>query len=317
MSAPRLSPFRIGLLPVACATALVLTGCGDDAKPAADADRPCTAETSVAGASTIDLSPATVAVTSPGTGALRVPAPVPRTDAAQKVTLSTESKETSVVSGQNQPPTSTVESVTLPLTTRAGCTDPKFADFTFGTPTTPDTALKPDLAAFDGAEGGVRYADGLVTTELQIAPPKDAQAPASRAIEQSLTSAFTYSVPLPTTPIGTGATWRVTRTVTAATTVTQTMDVTMTSWTGDRLTLDVHVSEEPDQPIFRIPGSDKTLDLSRFLNAGSGTVVVDLTRPLPVSAEVALSGARELVGDDPAKPIVQQTSFTLRWTSPS
>lgn len=304
----------MGLLPLACVTVLMLGACGNDDAPAGDPDRGCTTSSSVTGASSIDLAPAHLTVTNPGTGELRTPTPAPRTDAPQKVTLFTESRETSVVSGQEEPPTSTVEAVTTPLTARAGCTDPKVLEFTFGTPTSPDSALTPDLAKFDGAEGGANYSDGLAPSVLRIAPPKDSPAPANRAVEQSLVSAFTHSVPLPTTPIGAGAQWRVTRTVTAATTVTQTIDVTLKTWDGDTLTLDVRLAEEPDQPIFRIPGTSQTLDLRRFSNTGSGTVVVDLKTLLPASATLTMTGARELVGDDPNRPILQQTAYTLKWT---
>lgn len=315
MPAPRLSRAAAGLLPLSVVTALVLTGCSSDDAPPPDPDRGC-APTSSAQAEDvrpIDLPPAHVTVTDPGTGDLSIPAPAPRTDAPQRVTLTTESRETSVVGSESTAPTTTVEAVTMALTAYAGCTQPDQLEFTFGDVSSPDEALDPALDAFDGATGGVTYRDGMTPTSLRIFPPQDAEAPASRAVEQSLLSALTYAVPIPTAPIGEGARWRVERTVTAATTVEQVMEVTLTARDGDRLTLDVSVDETPTAPIFRIPGSASTLDLSRFNNTGSGTVTVDLATLLPQSGSLELRGARELVGADAERPILQQTAFSLRW----
>ncbi len=314
MSAPRFPRATTGLVSLSAAVALTLTACSSDDGVAADPDRGCDEASSrdADGVRPIELPPAHLTVTEPGTGELRVPASAPRTDAPQRVTVTTESRETSVVSGQE--PSSTVESVTLPLTARAGCTDPKNLEFTLGTPTSPDGALEPALAAFDGADGGVTYADGLAPTELRILPPADAEDPATRAVEQSLVTAFTLAVPVPTTAIGPGAKWRVTRTVSSATTLTQTMDVTVTAWEGDRLTVSVSVDETPVDPIFRIPGSNATLDLTRYRNAGTGSVTIDLTTLLPASASLKLQGARELVGTDPNRPILQHTTLDLAWT---
>lgn len=315
MPAPRLSRAAAGLLPLSVVTALVLTGCSSDEAPPADIDRGCAPESSARAENVrpIDLPPAHVTVTEPGTGELSVPASAPRTDGPQRVTLTTESRETSVVGTDSTAPTTTVEAVTMPLTAYAGCTQPDDLEFTFGAVSSPDEALDPALGAFDGATGGVTYHDGLSPASLRIFPPPDADAPASRAVEQSLLSALTYAVPIPTEAIGSGARWRVERTVTAATTVEQVMEVTVTAWEGDRLTLDVTVDETPTAPVFRIPGSGSTLDLSRFNNTGSGTVTVDLGTLLPESGDLELNGARELVGADTERPILQQTSFSLRW----
>lgn len=322
MSAPRLAPdlrpARL-LFPALCASVLILTACGSDGAPAADPDRTCADRSDLSAARTVELPPVQLRLDSPGGEPRPAAAAAPRTGVPAHVTLSTSSTETSVVGdpaagAQDRAPTSTAESLTLPLTVRAGCAEPTDLEFTFGTPTSTDAALTPQLAVFDGALGGVRYTADRVPAALLLAPPAGASAPAARAVEQSLLSAFTYAVPVPDAALGPGATWRVNRTVSAASTVDQTMTVTLTGRDGDRLTLDVRIDETPTDPVFRIPGSAQTLTLTRYSNSGSGTLVVDAASLLPVSGSLEMTGARELVGDDPARPILQRTGLVVTWT---
>ncbi|MFZ2510275.1 MAG: hypothetical protein WAW85_04200, partial [Gordonia sp. (in: high G+C Gram-positive bacteria)] len=149
------------------ATALVLTGCATADAPPADPARSCDAQSSVRadGVRPIDLAPPQVTVTAPGTGDLRVPSVAPRTDAPTRTTLSTVSAETSVIAGNTEAPSTTVEDVTSALTVRAVCADQTNAEFTFGAVTSPDDAL--GLGPFDGATGGITYAPGLAATSLR------------------------------------------------------------------------------------------------------------------------------------------------------
>ncbi len=315
-SRPRWSGVTAGLLPLSLATALVLTGCSAGDRPPLDPARGCEAQSSARADDVrpIDVAPPQVSVTASGSGALRVPAVTPRTDTATSAALSTVSTETSVVAGAAQAPTTTVEDVASSLTVRAVCDDPANAEFTFDAVTSPDAAL--DLGVFDGAIGGVTYRPGLVATSLRLRPPAQAPDPATRAVEQSLLSALTYSIPVPSTAIGVGAQWRIERTVSAAITVTQVIEATLKSWDDTTMTVDVTIDETPTVPVFRIPGSGQTLDLTRFSNTGSGTVVIDLRTYFPSSGAIRMSGARELVGADANRPILQQTSFQLSWGTP-
>lgn len=310
MSAPRLSAI---LLPALGACTLLVTSCGTDNRPAADPARPCAAADSLATARGIDAPTGSLTLLDAGAAPRQRAVVAPGTAAPQTATLTTASRETSVVTGQASAPSTTSEDLTLPLTARTVCDDPARTELTFGAPTSPDAALTPQLAGFDGALGGLRFGPEQTPTQLQIAPPEGAPAPASRAVEQSLLSAVTYWVPLPDAEIGVGARWRIARSVWTATTVTQTMDVTLLARDGNRLTLQVTIDETPDSPVFRIPGSSQTLDLRRYSNSGGGTVTVDLADRLPISGSLTLNGARELAGDDPAKPIMQQTGLTISW----
>lgn len=154
---------------------------------------------------------------------------------------------------------------------------------------------------------------GLVPISLRISPPEDAGSAARLAVEQSLVQALQRSVPLPTEPVGDGARWTVQRTIESSVTLTQTMQVELVGLDGDRVELEVSVEEEPVDDVFRIPGSDETLRIARYSMSGSGKLTVDLARAMPVRGDLTLSGARELVGADPAMPVIQQTGFTLTW----
>ena len=76
-------------------------------------------------------------------------------------------------------------------------------------------------------------------------------------------------------------------------------------------TLDVTVDEEPVNSVFAIPGSEAKLHINRYSMTGKGSITVDLRRLLPTAGRMSMKGGRELVGDDPNRPILQQNEFTL------
>lgn len=304
----------------AAAAALVLAGgltaCSSD--EAVD-DAPCaaTAASKTDGARAINVPTGRVTVLSPGTGTPQPLTVAPDTASPQRVTLETSSTEASIAptgptADQNKMQ-KTQQQLVTPITARAVCDDPADLEFRIAAPTSKDTDLSPLLQALDGTTGGLSYTPGSAPTRLRLKPTDDAQSPARSALEQSLIGALDYAVPLPTTPVAPGATWRVVRTVSAAATVTQTMTVTLVSRKADVVELDVAVDEEPVNSVFAIPGSDAKLHINRFSMGGTGSFVVDLRRQLPTSGTLTMKGARELVGDDAARPILQQNEFTLAW----
>ncbi|WP_412475177.1 hypothetical protein ACK8HH_11085 [Gordonia sp. LUNF6] len=285
----------------------------------ASGDGPCatTPASKSDGARSITVPDAEVTVLSPGEGPAQPLTVSPRTDAAQRVTLETSSLEASVAPTSRTENTNQVQKteqqLVTPITARAVCDDPSSLEFSIGTPTSKDTALDGLLGALDGSTGGISYAPGLVPTRLRLKPDESSESPARSALEQSLVGAFDYAVPVPTTPVAPGARWQSLRTVSAAATVTQTMTVTLTAREGDILKLDVRVDETPVDSVFSIPGSDAKLHIAKFSMSGSGSLTVDLRSLLPVSGDLTMKGGRELTGDDPNRPILQQNEFTLTW----
>ncbi len=305
---------------VAAAAAAVvaagLTACSAD-EPVDDGPCAATAASKDDGARSINLPSPEVTVLSPGDGAPQPLTVAPDTDSSQSVTLETSSTESSIAPSapnaeQNQIQ-NTEQQLVTPITARTVCDDPTSLEFSIGAPTSKDTDLAPLLTDLDTSTGGLSYGPGMAPTRLRLKPTDAAGSPARSALEQSLIGALDYAIPLPTTPVATGATWRAVRRVTGSATVTQTMTVTLVSRTADVLELDVAIDEEPVNSVFAIPGSDATLHIARFSMSGKGSFTVDLRRLLPTSGTLTMQGGRELLGDDPNRPILQKNGFTLAW----
>ncbi|EGD55877.1 hypothetical protein [Gordonia neofelifaecis] len=294
-----------------------LVACSSDDAQADDGPCAATAASKTDGARSIALPAAEVTVLSPGTGELQPLAVAPTTESPQAVTLETSSLEASVAPTSRTDTTNQVQKteqqLVTPITARTVCDDPTSLEFRIGTPTSKDDNLDGLLGALDGSTGGLSYAPGMVPTRLRLKPNDASESPARSALEQSIVGALDYAVPLPTTPVGRGAQWRSVRTVSAAATVTQTMTVTLASRDGDVVKLDLAVDEAPVDSVFSIPGSDSKLHIAKFSMSGSGSVTVDLRRLLPVDGALVMKGGRELLGDDPNRPILQQNEFTLAW----
>nr|WP_064571813.1 hypothetical protein [Gordonia sp. LAM0048] len=300
---------------IAAATALsvLVAGCSSDADETSGDARPstsagCSADSPsrAAGAAPVPIAPATVTIVDPGNGERRVPTTAPDVAIAQSVTLVTTSEVAS-------PGSADAQTVEMPLTARFGCADLADLELDLGSVTSPDTTLNDAMAAMAGATAGLTLGPGYAPVSLRIAPPEQAGGEARLAVEQALVSAFNTAVVLPTEPVAVGATWRSERVIAAAATVTQTIEARLTSWDGNRLTIDYTADETPVNSVFAIPGGGDSLTISRYSYAGEGTVTVDLTRGLPVSGEATYRGARELVGADPGRPLLQQTGLSVTW----
>lgn len=310
-----MSYFRFGppmlrgmCLAVAAAAALTACGDGDDSSstPSAPNTGPC-ATTSTSGAQGVSLlpvAPASLTVTEPGAGPRTLLAESPNVTAAQQVTMTTRSSEARA-GGQ------TVQTVVMPLTARIGCADPTDVELTLGAVTSPDVVLADELKAEHGALAGLSLGPGTMPVSLRIIPPAAASSQARSAVEQSLVAALRHSVAFPTTPVGIGARWRMTRTISGAATITQTIDATLRSRTGDTVVVDVTVDEAPVNDVFAVPGTNQTLRISRYSMSGAGTLTVDLHRALPTSGQLAMRGARELAGG--GAPLVQEMGFEVSY----
>ena len=305
-------PRRAGL--IITATLLIgLTACGSD-DPNSDTAGPATASAGCAQESTsgldgvnlLPIPPAKVTVLDAGTGEKRLPAAAPDRSAAQTVTVTT----TSTVRSPGADEAQTVE---MPLRALFHCTDSTDLEMTLGEVTSPDATLTDQLAATSGSRAGLAIGPGSMPISLRLLPAEDAGPDARLAVEQTLVQALQMSVPLPTEAIGAGARWRIERTIDSAVTVTQQIDATLTAWDGDRMTIDVTVDQTPVNSVFTVPGAGGSLNIARFSNSGNGEMTLDLTRGLPISGSIELSGARELVGADPARPLIQQTGLSVGW----
>lgn len=311
MLSPGVRPRTV--LSAACCALLISVaatacGSGDSGRDNAASDGPCaTSSTSGRdGVRLLPVAPATVAVTNPG-GQPRAPLGVrPNIDSPQLVTLTTESTEAR--SGGR-----TDQTVTLPMTARIGCDDPTDVEMSLGAVSSPDPALNGALAAERDALAGMSLGPGTMPMSLRLIPPGDASSQARSAVEQALVQALQNSVPMPTAPVGPGATWTVVRTLTGAMTTTSTITATLRSRTGDTAVIDVSVDETPINDVFAIPGSTKTLTINRYAMSGTGSLTVDLARAFPTAGRIDMRGARELAGD--GAPLTQQLGFAVSWST--
>lgn len=301
-------PFRrfVALLAAPLAAVIVLAGCSSsEDNDTADVAEGCAAESTSGTTRPIPIPPAQVTVTEPGAEPRAVAGAAPNRESAQQITLTTTSTQASVGESSSQ----TVE---IPLQARFGCADSTNIEMTLGAASSPDITLDDALDPVEGSAAGMSIGPGLMPASLRLIPDEEASSQARSAVEQSLIQALQTSIPLPTEPIGLGATWVVERTVNAATRLNQRIEATLTGWAGNRVTLTFTAEETPANSIFRIPGTtNETLTISRYSYTGSGEVTYDLGRGLPLSGTYEYSGARELVGA--GDPLLQQLGFTALW----
>lgn len=98
----------------------------------------------------------------------------------------------------------------------------------------------------------------------------------------------------PEEEVGTGATWTVDSRVTGESTLLQTTRYKVESIDGDRVTLSVEVEQRPTLGALSFEGQaegtelkDKELDVLDSSTNSSGSITVDLTKPLPVGGDVS------------------------------
>lgn len=298
--------------------ATVLAGCGSDHK-SASAPAGCATESTsgMSGSATLPVPPADVTVLEPGTEPRSPVTYQPDRTSAQQVVLSAVSALNS--SAGPDGPQSQATAVTMPLTARASCTDggtdtgSNDVELTLGTSTSPDRDLAASLKATADSYAGLTMGAGAAPISLRIVPAAKADDAARQAVESTLVGSLQRSLTLPATPIGIGAQWRAQRIVDSGTQVKQTITATLRIRDGDRLHIDFSIDESPINSVFAIPGSTETLTIDTYTMTGSGSMVVDLRRALPVSGNLSVSGGRTLSGDDPNNPLIQQMSFTDNW----
>ncbi|WP_246833386.1 hypothetical protein [Williamsia sp. 1138] len=293
---------------------LGLAGCGsDDDQPPPPAPTGCATDSTAgqSAAALLPVPPAKVTVLDPGLEPRSVPSSgFDRANAqsAQLVTTSTSSSPTT-----DRGPATTATTVDLPLTARVNCSDATDIDLRIGAAGSPDTALNQALKAQEGSRAGMSIGPGVVPISLRILPGKDADDTARQAVEESLFATFQRSVTLPTEPVGVGARWEAVRTVNAGATVRQTITATLTKREGDVLTVDYSVDESPVDSTFRLPDGG-VLTIESYSMTGTGTVVVDLARGVPVSGQSKISGGRTLIGADASQPFSQLLGFESTWS---
>ncbi|GAB10152.1 hypothetical protein GOARA_052_00510 [Gordonia araii NBRC 100433] len=312
---------RAAAIPLAGVLAALLVACGggDDAVD----DGPCAtgATTADPAVRPIPLAAPTVELISAGAAPHRVLRAAPDRASAQQVratstttVLSRLADDGAGAPAEGDAASREDQTVTVGLTVRHHCSDDQDVALRFDTLTATDPVLSADLGKDAGSRGGLTLGAGGVPVSLRLWPNPGAPTTARAVIENTLATALQNLVAVPSEPVGVGASWRAVRTVLGATPVRQTVTATLRARTGDTVDLDISVDETPTGSDYTVPGTGKTLRIARYTALGKGTARLDLRRALPVGGSLDVRGARELVGADAGRPLVQQTRYQLQWS---
>ncbi len=301
---------RYALVAGAAAVAVLLTACtssGDD--PATSADTSTTTP-----AITVPVTPVTTKLVKPGSKPRSILSPSLSDE--QSVRLVTRSKVTQQIDDQAVQDFSTPE-LTLPLTVLAPKSDSdREVDLRIGKATSVDQRLSDSLAPADGSEAGLTINETGAVTALRISPSPDTQNSARAAIEQALSQAVYRSVSFPEGEVGVGAVWTIQQQVISGTTLNQTTTATLRARDGDRVTVDVRIDQSPASKTLELPDNAGQLRIDSYTMSGTGTLEIDLRKPLPISGDVAVAGSQQYSDPEGATVLHQDITDTLRWTTP-
>ncbi|WP_338891670.1 hypothetical protein [Rhodococcus sovatensis] len=301
---------RLRALAAAVAVTALLAGCGTS-----DDDAPSdTATSSTTSGVALPVTPVTVAVVDAGAE--------PRSPLTQDLTgeqsilLTTRSTVTQQIDDQAVQDFSTPE-LTVPLTAQPADSDSdRTVDLRVGSATSADQRLTEALAAADGSEAGLTVTDTGAVTALSIAPAEAAQDSARAAIEQALNQAVYRSISFPEGDVGVGAVWTADQQVISGLTLNQRTTATLRERNGDRLTIDLRIEQTPESTTLELPDDAGQLAIDSYTMTGTGTLEIDLTKPLPIAGEVTVGGNQQYSDPEGTTVLRQDISDTLRWTTP-
>ncbi|SNT22023.1 hypothetical protein [Rhodococcoides kyotonense] len=268
-----------------------------------------TSSTDVPTSVSLPVTPVTTTLVEPGAEP-RSPL-TPAYDGEQSVQLTTDSKVTQQIDDQAVQDFSTPE-LTLPLTATP---DGDQVALTIGKPTSADQRLTDALAPSEGSSAGLTVTDTGAVTALGITPSEQAQDSARAAIEQALNQAVYRSVSYPDGDVGVGAVWTVEQQVISGVTLNQVTTATLRARDGNRLTVDLRIDQTPESTTLELPDDAGSLAIDSYVMSGSGTVELDLTKPLPVAGDVSVGGTQRYSDPEGTTVLGQNITDSLRWTT--
>ncbi|MFQ6393893.1 hypothetical protein ACLMAJ_10580 [Nocardia sp. KC 131] len=283
-------------------------GCGDGTEARSESDS--TDPLGIGKEVTVPISAAVTTVVSQGAEprALLRPSYLPGT--AQQVTLHTGYSIQQQINDQPSRDFST-PALTIPMTARADGDD---VDLTLGTISSPDPSLAKALTAAGGSHAGFDMSELGAITALRLEPSPDTSNAARAALEQAFYQAVYRSIAFPDEPVGEGAVWTVRQEVTGGVALDQVTTATMTEREGDRLTIELEVTQTPKSAVWAMPNNAGTLDIQDYVMQGTGTITVDLGLPLPVSGSITVGGHQAYRDSRSASMLRQTINTQVSWT---
>ncbi|WSV86595.1 hypothetical protein OHA42_15895 [Nocardia sp. NBC_01009] len=306
--APRAARSGVLLMVLALGLSAFGVGCSDgtEARNESDGTEPLGIGKEV----TVPISVAVTTVVSPGSEPRALLRPSYQAGTAQQVTLRTDYRIAQQINDQPSRDFST-PALTIPMTARAGSDG---VDLTLGTITSPDPSLAKALTAADGSHAGFDMSELGAITALRLEPSPDTSNAARAALEQAFYQAVYRSIAFPDQPVGEGAVWTVRQEVTGGVALDQVTTATLTKREGDRLTIELEVTQQPQTSVWMMPNNAGTLDIQDYVMQGTGTITVDLGLPLPVSGCITVGG-HQAYRDARSASMLQQTINTqVSWT---
>lgn len=187
-----------------------------------------------------------------------------------------------------------------------------------GTPSHTDPALQEDLASTAGFALNLRGDDNGQVSTVGFAAPVEATDEGRAEVEAGLTKVLSLPVIFPDEAVGPGAVWSVDSRVTGEATLLQTTTYTLEAVDGDRVELDVSVTQRPALGALSLegqPGAEGenpgTLNVLNSDTTSSGSLSVDLTKPLPTAGRVDYTTRVVYGAEDSDIRVVQDSTSTL------
>ena len=204
----------------------------------------------------------------------------------------------------------------LPLTATAATDegDGLAATVTAGTPTGDNDDRNDDIASAEGFRMVQKYSDDGKVSSRSFAAPEGASDSARASVEQGFTLMTDLPLVFPEEAVGEGARWTVTGQVSdsgSGVSMRQTVTYTIASRNGSQVNLDVDIERTPT--VKQMAGTD--LEVMDSTTESTGSLTLDLRRPLPVSGSVKTT--TEITYGQPDSPVtvVQESRTTSTWSS--
>nr|WP_245547952.1 hypothetical protein [Nocardia pneumoniae] len=201
--------------------------------------------------------------------------------------------------------------LTIPMTAQ---TTSEGIDLTLGSVTSPDPTLSKALTKIGGSHAGFDLTDLGAITALRLEPAPDTSNTARAALEQAFYQAVYRSIAFPDQPVGEGAVWTVRQEVNGGVLLDQVTTATLTERDGDRLTIELHVTQKPKSLVWNLPNNAGTLDIRDYVMQGAGTITVDLGLPLPVAGSITVGGHQAYRDPRSASTLRQTIDTQVSWT---
>ncbi|NLE81068.1 MAG: hypothetical protein GX610_16085 [Rhodococcus sp.] len=308
------------LVALTLSLATLITSCSDDTGSGEAGAHPDSPPSEV----TVPISASEVDVITDGAEPREVVRHQPPADATQDAVLTTSSQISQQIDDQPPQDFSTPE-LTLPLSAevadvdaddQSADTDLHTVELTIGDAATPDATLDGQLSPSEGSGVDLTVQPNGAVTALRIQPAEDAPDVARSAIEQAFYQAVYRTLPFPETPIGIGAQWTVRQQVTSGITLDQTTTATLTAREGNRLTIDFVVDQKPRSSVWNLEGDSGALNIDRYVMTGTGSMTIELDKPLPVTGTVTVGGEQRYSDPEGTTQLMQTITNRVEWAAP-